>query len=47
MSINKIVTLLMEGFKEYSPVNVEYGKDQIVGFPNDINGNDLVIYVKE
>ena len=47
MSIKKIVDLLMEGFKEYNPVNVEYGKDQIVGFPNDLNGCDLVVYVKK
>ena len=47
MSVNKTVKLLMEGFKEYNPVNVEYGKDQIVGFPNDINGCDLVVYVKK
>ncbi|MBO5713262.1 MAG: hypothetical protein J6R88_03590 [Clostridia bacterium] len=47
MKVSKAVTELMEGFKEYNPVNIEYGKDQIVGFPNDINGCDLVVYVKE
>ncbi len=33
--------------KEFSPVLVEYGNDLVVGFVNDINGNDLVIYVKD
>ena len=47
MTIADTVKLLMEGFSEYNPVNVEYGKDQIVGFPNDINGCDLVVYVKK
>ena len=45
-NIKEIVNSLMEGFKEFDPVNVEYGKDQVIGFPNDLNGCDLVIYVK-
>ena len=47
MNILETVNALMEGFKEYDPVNVEYGKDQVVGFPNDLNGCDLVVYVKK
>ena len=46
-SIKQTVKALMDGFSKYDPVNVEYGKDQVVGFPNDINGCDLVIYVKK
>lgn len=40
---NKIEELL----KNFSPVVIEYGEDLVVGFVNDVNGNDLVIYVKD
>ena len=45
--ILETVNVLMEGLKEFEPVNVEYGNDQVVGFPNDVNGCDLVIYIKK
>lgn len=45
--IQKTVQSIMDGLKEYNPVNVQYGKDEVVGFPNDVNGCDLVIYVKQ
>ncbi len=38
---NKIGEML----NEFSPVIIDYGKDMVVGFPNDVNNNDLVIYV--
>ena len=41
------VKFLEEALKEFDPVVLDYNKDKVVGFPNDINGNDLVIYVKE
>ena len=41
------VKYLEEALKEFNPVVLDYNKDMVVGFPNDINGNDLVIYVKE
>ncbi len=46
MKTNEIVELLQDGLKKYDPVVLDYNKDKVVGFPNDINGNDLVIYVK-
>lgn len=47
MSIQKTVALLEKALEKYSPVVIDYGKDKVVGFPNDINNNDLVIYVKK
>ena len=41
------VAYLENALKEFEPVVLDYNKDKVVGFPNDINGNDLVIYVKE
>ena len=41
----KIANEISEGLKEFSPVVLDYGKDYVVGFPNDINNNDLVLYV--
>ncbi len=41
------VKFLEEALKEFDPVVLDYNNDMVVGFPNDINGNDLVIYVKE
>ena len=41
------VKYLEEALKEFDPVVIDYGNDKVVGFPNDINNNDLVIYVKE
>ena len=43
----KIANLISEGLKDFSPVVLEYGKDYVVGFPNDINNNDLVLYVND
>ena len=47
MSIQKNVAYLEKALEKYSPVVIDYGKDKVVGFPNDINNNDLVIYVKK
>ena len=47
MSIKENVAYLKKALEEFSPVVIDYNKDKVVGFPNDINGNDLVIYVKE
>ena len=43
----EIINSLMQGLDSFSPVNVQFGKDEVVGFPNDVNGCDLVIYVKK
>ena len=47
MKKTEIAQKIEELLSEFSPVLVEYGKDLVVGFVNDINGNDLVIYIKE
>ena len=47
MSIEKNVAYLEKALEKFSPVTIDYGKDKVVGFPNDINNNDLVIYVKK
>ncbi len=47
MSIQKNVDYLEKALEKFSPVVIDYGKDKVVGFPNDINNNDLVIYVKK
>ncbi len=43
----ELANLIGEKLEEFSPVVIEYGKDMVVGFPNDINNNDLVIYVSD
>ncbi len=47
MSISKSVAFLEKALEKFEPVVIDYGKDKVVGFPNDINNNDLVIYVKK
>ncbi|MBO5926114.1 MAG: hypothetical protein J6Q38_00955 [Clostridia bacterium] len=47
MDINRSVALLEKALEKFSPVVIDYGGDKVVGFPNDINNNDLVIYVKK
>ena len=46
-SILENVKYIENALKEFDPVVIDYGKDKVVGFPNDINGNDLVIYIKD
>ena len=45
--IKEIVAYLENALEKFSPVTIDYGNDKVVGFPNDINNNDLVIYVKK
>jgi hypothetical protein len=45
--IEKIVKQIEEGLIDFSPVVIEYGKDMVVGFPNESNSSDLIIFVKE
>ena len=45
--IEKIVKQIEEGLIDFSPVVLEYGKDMVVGFPNESNSSDLIIFVKE
>lgn len=42
-----IANEIAEGLCEFMPTVVEFGEDTVVGVPNDINNNDLVIYIKE
>ena len=45
--IDKNVKELEEALIEFSPVVIEYGKDMVVGFPNESGSSDLIIFVKE
>ncbi len=33
--------------KEFSPVTLDYGKDKVVGFPNESGSSDLIIFIKK
>ncbi len=46
MSIKKNVEFLENALSEFSPVVLDYGKDKVVGFPNESGSSDLVIFVK-
>lgn len=41
------VEFLEEALSEFSPVVLDYGKDKVVGFPNESGSSDLIIFVKE
>ena len=41
------VKYLEEALSEFSPVVLDYGKDKVVGFPNESGSSDLIIFVKE
>lgn len=45
--IAKNIQIIEEKLQKYSPVTIDYGKDKVTGFVNDVNGNDLVIYYKK
>ena len=45
--IKSNVLIIEEKLQKYNPVTVNYGKDLVTGFVNDINGSDLIIYYKE
>ena len=46
MSIEKTASFLEEALKDYNPVVLDYGKDKVVGFPNDSGSSDLIIFIK-
>ncbi|MBO7214198.1 MAG: hypothetical protein J6V66_01740 [Clostridia bacterium] len=46
MSINKTALFLEEALSEYCPVVLDYGKDKVVGFPNENGSSDLIIFIK-
>ncbi len=46
MSIKKNVEYLENALSEFSPVVLDYGKDKVVGFPNESGSSDLIIFVK-
>ncbi len=47
MTVKERIKELENGLKEFDPVTIDYGKDKVIGFANDKNGNDLVLYVTE
>lgn len=46
MSIKKNVEYLENALSEFSPVVLNYGKDKVIGFPNESGSSDLVIFIK-
>lgn len=46
MSIEKNVEYLENALSEFSPVVLDYGKDKVIGFPNESGSSDLVIFIK-
>lgn len=47
MSKVKSVKFLEEALSEFAPVVLDYGKDKVVGFPNESCSSDLIIFVKD
>lgn len=47
MSISKNVAFLEDALKDFSPVTLDYGKDKVIGFPNENGSSDLVIFIKK
>ena len=46
-TINEIAKQLEEALIEFAPVVLDYGKDKVVGFPNETGSSDLVIFIKK
>ena len=44
--LNENVKFLEKALESFEPVTLKYGKDTVVGFPNDKGGSDLIIFVK-
>lgn len=40
------VKYLETALEEFAPVVLDYGKDKVVGFPNESGSSDLIIFVK-
>ncbi len=46
MSKNKNASFLENALSEFNPVVLDYGKDKVVGFPNESGSSDLIIFIK-
>lgn len=46
MSMEKTAQYLEQALMEFNPVVLDYGKDKVVGFPNENGSSDLVIFIK-
>ncbi len=46
MSIKSNVQFLENALSEFAPIVLDYGKDKVIGFPNDNGSSDLIIFVK-
>ena len=46
-NINEIANQLEKELEEFAPVVLDYGKDKVVGFPNESGSSDLVIFIKK
>lgn len=45
--ISERANYFAEKLEKYNPVVLDYGKDKVVGFANDLNGVDLAVYFKQ
>ena len=46
-TIDSNVKYLETALEEFAPVVLDYGKDKVVGFPNESGSSDLIIFVKK
>lgn len=46
-NIKKNVEYLEKELIDFAPVVLDYGKDKVVGFPNETGSSDLIIFVKK
>lgn len=46
-NISERANYFAEKLEKYNPVVLDYGKDKVVGFANDLNGVDLAVYFKK
>lgn len=44
--LNENVKFLEKALENFEPVTLKYGKDTVIGFPNNNGGSDLIIFVK-
>ena len=46
MSIKNNVNYLENALVDFNPVVLDYGKDKVIGFPNENGSSDLIIFIK-
>ena len=46
-TIDSNVKYLETALEEFAPVVLDYGKEKVVGFPNESGSSDLINFVKK